>query len=208
MDSKKTILTVIVTEEQKLGIEAFFGHSGWDLEVVREEPFLPTVPGNQAPTDGRRTSGTDPHPTDSDNQEENNIRPTIARMGANQSQNMPESNYEPDPEACPHCYLNPCVTTFRQGWLGNGQGPRNGNNGKRKEKYKKFWSLIGSFGGWNHPLYLAKKNRALQHEVNQEEFVWEGGRTLREIMPECVLKLVRGLYPNLPGQDYMGHKWW
>ena len=161
MDSKKSIRTVIVTEEQKLAIEVFFGHSGWDLEVFREELFLPTVPGNKPLTNGRRTSGTDPHPTDlasgADNQRANNIRPTIARIGPNQSQNMPESDYEPDPEACPYCYLNPCVTTFRQGWLGNAQGRRNRNNGKRKEKYKKFWSLIGSFGGWNHPLYLAKK---------------------------------------------------
>ena len=31
---------------------------------------------------------------------------------------------------------------------------------------------------------------------------------LREIMPECVLKLVRGLYPNLPDTPYLGHKWW
>lgn len=214
MDNK-TILTVIVTEEQRLAIEAFFGHSGWDLEIVREEPVLPTVPGNQlGPTNGRRASGTDPHPMDSetgaDNQGDSNVRPTIVRMGPKQAQNisLPESDYEPDANACPYCYLNPCVTTFRQGWLGNGQAARKGNNGKRKEKYKKFWSLIGSLGGWNHPLYLEKKNRALQHEASTEEFVWEGGRTLREIMPECVLKLVRGLYPNLPGQDYMGHMWW
>ena len=30
---------------------------------------------------------------------------------------------------------------------------------------------------------------------------------LREIMTECVLKLVRGLYPNLPDTPYLGHKW-
>ena len=31
---------------------------------------------------------------------------------------------------------------------------------------------------------------------------------LREITPECVLKLVRGLYPNLSDTPYLGHKWW
>jgi hypothetical protein len=29
----------------------------------------------------------------------------------------------------------------------------------------------------------------------------------REIMPDCVLSVVRGLYPNPPSQPYMGHKW-
>ncbi|KAK3097458.1 hypothetical protein FSP39_009798 [Pinctada imbricata] len=29
--------------------------------------------------------------------------------------------------------------------------------------------------------------------------------TLREIMPECVLDVVRDLYPNPPGRPYMGH---
>jgi hypothetical protein len=27
----------------------------------------------------------------------------------------------------------------------------------------------------------------------------------REIMPDCVLSVVRGLYPNPPSQPYMGH---
>ena len=31
---------------------------------------------------------------------------------------------------------------------------------------------------------------------------------LREIIPECVLNLVRGLYPNPPDTPYLGHKWW
>ena len=30
---------------------------------------------------------------------------------------------------------------------------------------------------------------------------------LREIMTECVLKLMRGLYPNIPDIPYLGHKW-
>ena len=31
---------------------------------------------------------------------------------------------------------------------------------------------------------------------------------LREIMPECVLNLVRGLYPNPPDTPILGHRWW
>ena len=31
---------------------------------------------------------------------------------------------------------------------------------------------------------------------------------LREIMPDCVLLLVRELYPNPVGVPHLGHKWW
>ena len=31
---------------------------------------------------------------------------------------------------------------------------------------------------------------------------------LGEIIPERVLTLVRGLYPNPPDTLYLGHRWW
>lgn len=50
--------------------------------------------------------------------------------------------------------------------------------------------------------YVEKKQQLL-HRTMDDSIVW----TTREVMPHCVLNLVRGLYPNLPGQPYMGHKW-
>jgi hypothetical protein len=54
-------------------------------------------------------------------------------------------------------------------------------------------------GGWAKAQYIQKKralggtDRAVLHR--------------REIMPDCVLKFCRGLYPNPVGQPYLGHKW-
>jgi len=206
MAENKIKWTVILTEEQKWAVEAFFNHSDWDIEVVSEEPYpLPAAAENEnAQSDVRcgittneASSGTD-------------IQTNTVMMAPRPSQPRPTMAVcedVTDPEACPYCFLNPCCTTFRQGWLGHGQAAHARNHSTRKEKYRKFWSLLGALGAWVQPLYLAKKARVLHNEVSREELVWAGGITVREIMPECVLKLVRGLYPNLPGVPYMGHKW-
>lgn len=55
---------------------------------------------------------------------------------------------------------------------------------------------------WNHPRYQAKKAEHFNRD-EVENIVW----TQRETMPECVLSLVRDLYPNPPGRPYMGRKW-
>ena len=49
-------------------------------------------------------------------------------------------------------------------------------------------------GAWRHLLYVRKKETA----VCQDHIDGTVVHVLREIMLECVLKLVRGLYPNLP----------
>ena len=46
-------------------------------------------------------------------------------------------------------------------------------------------------GAWRHPLYVHKKETAMCRDHTDGTVV----HVLREIMPECVLKLVRGLYP-------------
>ena len=53
---------------------------------------------------------------------------------------------------------------------------------------------------WKLQKYIQKKSRLLGDNV----CVW----ALREIMPLCVVNLIRSLYPNPQGQPYMGHKWW
>ena len=64
--------------------------------------------------------------------------------------------------------------------------------------------MLNTFGARWHPLYIRKKVTAICQDHVDETVV----HVLREIMLECVLKLVRGLYPNLPGTPYLGHQWW
>ena len=111
-------------------------------------------------------------------------------------------------EACQHCFLQPYVTTYRQSWLVQRKRPHRGNCATRRRMYKKFWSVLYHRDAWKHPQYIHKKQ---QHLVASfPETVWETGighHTDREIMPDCVLELVRDLYPNPPGQPYTGHRW-
>ena len=61
--------------------------------------------------------------------------------------------------------------------------------------------MISRRNAWADVRYITKKTQQLNQ--NNEHLVW----TSMEIMPDCVLTLVRNLYPNPPGRLYMGHKW-
>ena len=56
----------------------------------------------------------------------------------------------------------------------------------RKQKYRKFWKIIDTKGAWRHAKYLRKKARLLR--TDDLSTVW----TIREVMPQCILDLVRG----------------
>ena len=75
--------------------------------------------------------------------------------------------------------------------------------GSGRNCIKKNWSMLNTHGAWRHPLYVRKKVIAICQDHVDETVV----HVLGEIMMECVLKLVRGLYPNLPDTPYLGHKW-
>jgi hypothetical protein len=128
------------------------------------------------------------------------------------TQEVPEpENSPPDPEVpdeqleegqCQFCFLKPCIaeSCVNAQWIGVGRAPNDQNTSKRKDIYSRFWKCINNRRGWNHPLYLRKKEVA------------GGGpwvvTCVREVMPECVLKLARSKYPNPANRPYMGHKWW
>ena len=103
---------------------------------------------------------------------------------------------------CPHCFCSPCVTKHRQSWLGNGQKKCKRNANLRKTIYKRFWSMLDRRGAWKHSRYIQKKNRRLAQD-NPINVIPK-----REIMPDCVVSLVRDLYPNPDGVPYMDHLWW
>ena len=108
---------------------------------------------------------------------------------------------------CRFCFLSPCIITHRQLWLPDQPAqPHARNSELRKQKYKKFWKIMDLNGGWKHQKYIRKKRRLLG--LDDTNTVWVGIGAIREVMPHCILDLVRGIYPNPPEQPYMGHKWW
>ena len=178
------IIQLRVTEEQERCIKAFLDLNGWGDALCGTTYDLHTC-------DETATAGLFAE----------NLAPIVTRT-------LP---HEPLPilhepfittNACPFCFMEPCVTANPQSWLGQGQQPRAGNNSVRKQKYRKFWNLLNNLGAWRNPSYIVKKANANQMQNGVTVF------TLREIMPECVLKVVRGLYPNPAGVPYLGHKWY
>ena len=56
---------------------------------------------------------------------------------------------------------------------------------------------------WKDLRYLAEKLKALQADPRHRKNEWRR----RDIMPKCVLSLVRTWFPNPDGVPYMGHLW-
>ena len=112
-------------------------------------------------------------------------------------------------EKCRHCFCTPCITNERnrQEWWKqqDGEGAA-GNNSLRKSAYYKFWTMMYHRGIWSLPEYVIKKDNAVRR-LRAENRNDQPVRIQREIMPHCVLELVRNWYPNLPNMPYMGHKW-
>ena len=114
-----------------------------------------------------------------------------------------ESKWDGGREECVFCFCSLCVTNVGQQWLGHGQSAHKRNSRNRKKLFRKFWSMLNTHRAWQHPLYVRKKAITICWDHADEIVV----HVLREIMPEYVLKLVRGLYPNLPDTPYLRHKW-
>ena len=117
-------------------------------------------------------------------------------------------HFQQDPEAdrCPHCFCAPCITSedFRQEWWPTiSTRPMILNSMTRKTQYKRFWTMLYHRGIWNLEEYLTKKTIALGRDPNRTIYVYHR----RDIMPDCVLKIVRGWHPNPPDTAYMGHMW-
>lgn len=127
--------------------------------------------------------------------------------------NLPDFVVPQDRNAveCVHCLCRPCITDPRHKqmwWEDEPQPPHDRNSSIRKGLYKRFWTMLYHRQVWQDPRYLQKKCTALQQDRNRIHHVWSGGRLhKRDIMPVCILKLVRGWFPNPDCLDYMGHKW-
>ena len=183
----KSVMKINVTNEQREAIRQFFGHFDWTLEEITDSD----VPENNDVGNNNDNANTD---TD----REENSDP-VTQHDDDDTQDGAVGHIPDD--VCAHCFCNPCVTGNPQAWLGNGQNPHPRNSGIRKKIYKK--KLMSDRNAFNCPQYLRKKARMLARDQIDDSVV----TVSREIMPDCVLSVVRNLYPNPPSQPYMGHKW-
>ena len=96
------------------------------------------------------------------------------------------------------------TVSFHLVWLptigiGPGHPPASENSTKRRVIYRKIW------GGYCELRWMANTL------VHPEEKKNVGGAAYvhhkRDVMPGCVVKLARNLYPNLKNKEYMVHKW-
>ena len=71
----------------------------------------------------------------------------------------------------------------------------------RKEKYRYFWTMMYHQEVWRDD--RSRKLAALARNPKYKNYIWHKC----DIMPNCVLKLVRGWHPNPDGIPYMGHLW-
>ena len=115
---------------------------------------------------------------------------------------------EQDQEAdeCPFCLCRPCITNEQNRqmwWEEQDHAPHERNTFLRKDKYKRFWTNLFHRGVWSDPRYKRRKREALRRDRPRRKYVYHR----RDLMPECVIKIVRKWFPNPSGQPYMGHMW-
>ena len=72
-------------------------------------------------------------------------------------------------------------------------------------RYLKYIKYLKEVGCWRHPAYILKKREALADKANRtEDMVWAGNKHVRELIPDCVVEMVRKMYPNPVGKGYDG----
>jgi hypothetical protein len=191
------IVTIRVTEEQLMAIEYFFIHYDWELEILKEEVDEADI---EEPDTEQVVENVATIPAEAE---------TVSDLGQQDNPNNPsfDNTSNDDEDFCYQCFSSPCVTRVTQGWFGKPQRPREGNNLVRKSKYKLFWKMLDNRGVWRDPRYQTRKMGLLHINNGDDEHVVWTTWTTREVMPVCVLGFVRGMYPNPPGVQYMGHKW-
>ncbi|CAC5385921.1 unnamed protein product [Mytilus coruscus] len=113
---------------------------------------------------------------------------------------------DPSQVECRYCFYKPCITdeqNRQMWWHGQSEVPHQRNSSLRKEHYKRFWTMLLHRGAWNDDRYIVMKSDAKTRDHRTQRFDWHK----RDIMPKCVVTLVRCWFPNPGGFTYMGHMW-
>ena len=84
-------------------------------------------------------------------------------------------------------------------WHANTEEPHLRNSGLRKEHYKLFWTMLLHRGVWNDDRYIVMKVDAMSRDPRRQRYDWHK----RDIMPKCVVSLVRHWFPNPRGFPYI-----
>ncbi len=107
---------------------------------------------------------------------------------------------------CPKCLCSPCIISEenRQAWWPQVKSePCPENSNYRKNLYKTFWTMLYARMLCCNDRYLLRKNQALQQQKTGTKFLF----SRRDLMPDCVIDLVRFWFPNPNDIPYMNHKW-
>lgn len=204
----KSLKLLNVTDEQIEAIQIFINMNEWDKEisVVVENEQHQHCDNNITASNSSQTTSNDSHIVDAVPCETSSEGNSYATDGRTRHDLLKDESQP----VCDQCYLQPCVTYYKQGWLVNPKPPQAKNRVTRRRMYGKFWSVMDYRGGWQDYRYIAKKKTELElvGYLNTST-VWQTalGSVRRDIMPDCVLTYVRGLYPNPPGVPYVAHKW-
>ncbi len=185
VQAKPGVLCLEVTEEQRDVISALFNHYDWDLKEL-DIGSLSATTGVSQTLNGSQIQSSH---TDDD----------LFMPGFT----IPQDS---DARKCPHCLCSPCITSDKNKqlwWPEENVISHQRNSGLRKIAYRKFWTMLHHRQVWVSPEYLERKTAALDADPQRKDYVYHR----RDIMPDCVLKLVRGWYPNPPNMPYMGHMW-
>ena len=152
--AEKRKVTLNITEEQFWAINYFFNHSDWDFDdaIIASEWNSESLEANEQSAEKESVECVPVQSTSDDRVNDNHSghndhigRDNTSDGGQNSDNNDQASE---DTDRCPHCFLSPCVTSYRQSWLGQGANPHQRNSGLRKTRYKKFWKLMSDFGAW------------------------------------------------------------
>ena len=174
-------------------IKYLFGHNDWEMKIIEQSAVVEENGGNshvQNNTDQSTQTNNDnvANETDEDDNPEFVIPPDISE------------------EECQYCFCRPCITNEQNKqmwWHDREEAPHQRNSGLRKEHYKRFWTMLLHRGAWNDDRYLLMKTDALARDHRTQRFDCHK----RDIMPKCVVTLVRHCFPNPGGFPYMGHMW-
>lgn len=172
-----------ISDEQFESMRYFFSHHGWDWDSCL-----------QSVTHDSSTSQNEELYVQADSVP--NVAPIIPRnLNSNE---------------CPDCFSQPCVLdkSNEQSWWPNRTAlPKKGNRALRRKLYKKFWTMLCHRGVWKDDRYVQRKLSAIARDRRHHHFVWLSNTHRRDLMPNCVIRQVRKWFPNLPGQEYVGHLW-
>ena len=194
-------LTMDVTQEQMDTISQLFAHYDWDFNQI-QQPNVDTL-RDSGGNDDMFEDGTRDRPlpmSDSSTQTDSHDS-----VHSEQEEFTPyHIDQDPNEEVRRCCLCKPCITSERNRqlwWENEDTNPSRRNHDLRKDKYRRFWTMMFHRNVWNDPRYLDAKCVVLQNDPRCRNLVCHR----RDIMPKCVLSLVRGWFPNLPGIPYLGH---